>query len=545
MRSMPQALMWEMMARGRWTLPGFFLMGSLVPLLVYAALYSIAADVSGPEFIVLQFAFIPVVVMQFAAGVLSAQGAMSRMFSLPVSANMIAAWHVLSGAVLMAIQAALTAWLFNSLFQVRWPIWGIALFAAVAWPAFLFFVSVANHQSLLGVVFAGVPGLLLCLWFGSRYGWFSPARHYWDEVSGIELATLTAAFIGLYALTIKSIESARCGERLMPASGLSRWLMRFWEGFQVASDRVRFRSPAQAQLWFEWRQKGAPLPAATAFLLLVGGVLAIVAWYQSQAIDCLFNELLALGGFLSLLAVVAGIIMGMDDHGAPSDQRQRQVAETLSETRTTGLGSFLGSRPVTNGQFAAAMLKTAALSVLISWSLWLVVYLGYVFILWQYAQLPTSFAPRGMALFPLMALLGAWVAMTNVATLGMTGRGRKFVTAIIGLLTTYGLLMGVLSFTELLSEPKLAELHYVCTSIACLAIMLGTVMAFRHAVRRRLIQVPVVVAAGGAFLLLGVSGLWFFADQHWTATPMSLAVSALSVLPLAAMPAAIAWNRHR
>lgn len=40
MRSIPQALMWEMFSHGRWHILGFFVLGNLLPLFVYGAAQS-------------------------------------------------------------------------------------------------------------------------------------------------------------------------------------------------------------------------------------------------------------------------------------------------------------------------------------------------------------------------------------------------------------------------------------------------------------------------------------------------------------------------
>ena len=173
MRSMPQALLWETISRGRWTLPGVFLLAVMLPLLVYGALSGLTIDPKAQEFVALQFAFVPIVMFQLAIGVAMAQGPLSRLYTFPISANSIVAWHMFSGALILALETAASSWLFSTLFHVNWPILGPALFAVAAWSALQVLMSASSQQSLPAFCFAGAPAVLLCLWLQTRYGgWF-------------------------------------------------------------------------------------------------------------------------------------------------------------------------------------------------------------------------------------------------------------------------------------------------------------------------------------------------------------------------------------
>ncbi len=48
MRSMPQALLWEMFAGGWWSLTGMTLMSCLIPMLVHAEMMKLQVDASDP-----------------------------------------------------------------------------------------------------------------------------------------------------------------------------------------------------------------------------------------------------------------------------------------------------------------------------------------------------------------------------------------------------------------------------------------------------------------------------------------------------------------
>ena len=75
MRSLPQALIWETLSHGRWSIVGCFLLGNLVPLPTYGALLPFSMDPHIPELLVLQACFLPIIIFQFAMGIVAAQGA--------------------------------------------------------------------------------------------------------------------------------------------------------------------------------------------------------------------------------------------------------------------------------------------------------------------------------------------------------------------------------------------------------------------------------------------------------------------------------------
>ena len=99
MRSIPKALLWEMLVRGRWSVPGLFLLGNAIPLLVYGALSRFGVSLAAQSLpgIVLQFSFLPLIILQFAIGIAIAQGPMLRLFAWPISSNAIVAWNVRFG----------------------------------------------------------------------------------------------------------------------------------------------------------------------------------------------------------------------------------------------------------------------------------------------------------------------------------------------------------------------------------------------------------------------------------------------------------------
>jgi hypothetical protein len=145
-------------------------------------------------------------------------------------------------------------------------------------------------------------------------------------------------------------------------------------------------------------------------------------------------------------------------------------------------------------------------------------------------------------------LLGGWLSVALLATLGQAGRIRVSMVLFFSMMAL--LICGLLFSKYVLSrDPQLAAYVGKGSLIAAgLIFVLGTAWAFAAARRRSLVGSPTVYAAAG--LWIAASAL--VASETWSAPAAPLAVYifavgvlALAALPLAAAPLALAWNRHR
>ncbi|MFY8058768.1 MAG: hypothetical protein ACOVRM_13560, partial [Planctomycetaceae bacterium] len=93
MHSVSGAMLWEMMSRGRWQIPGWFLFGNAWPILLYTAFSHVHADFADPVFVILHVILLPLTMLMFGLGIVAAQGSLSRLFLLPVSTACIVASH--------------------------------------------------------------------------------------------------------------------------------------------------------------------------------------------------------------------------------------------------------------------------------------------------------------------------------------------------------------------------------------------------------------------------------------------------------------------
>ncbi|HET6884261.1 MAG TPA: hypothetical protein VFI31_29180, partial [Pirellulales bacterium] len=191
MRSVPQAMIWEMWRHGGWILLLGLLGANLLPAILFAALrMDGAVDPRDPSQMVMHVVLVQINMFVFAAAIFTAQGSPSRLYALPVTTASIVVWHLLPMMVLMALETAVSTVALNALFDLGWPVWGPAFFAAVttAAVAAMFWLTDKSGWVFVGLLI--VPAAM-GLWFKSRYGEvFSPPTRLWYEVTFAESVTM-------------------------------------------------------------------------------------------------------------------------------------------------------------------------------------------------------------------------------------------------------------------------------------------------------------------------------------------------------------------
>jgi len=525
MRSIPLAMTWEMLRHGSWGLLAAALGANLLPAILLAALRHEGALVpEDPSQMVIHITLVQINMFIFAAAVLTAQGHPSRLYAFPVPTSALVAWNLLPAMVAVAIESVASTAALNATFQMNWPLWGPALFVAVA----LASVQAAawlTEKSAWMVVAMGAVATALALWFKSRYGeGFSQPNRYWMEVTPSEILTMLVFAVLAYATAVVAVARNRRGEALL-SLGIIAWLDRL---FDSAPDLgLHFRSPAEAQLWFEWRHKGWAMPGAVAFSSLFG----FGAWliFSRDAGD-LFHGFVVGGGILSMFGLLGGLVMG--NSGQDSNFE---------------IGSFLATRPITNTQLARTILKAAAKSVLIAWIIWAAAFLALYLLLVVIDVVPKPALPKelGWWYFP-ATVLGPWIVLALVASMGLTGRSRPFLDLFVLTFAIYVVLSLFSKFA--LSRQAQEQFGRGAVYTAAVLMVLGTSWALATARRRSLIGWPTVYAASGAWVALSVpvaleSMLRSAVPLHIGALVVGLA--ALTVAPLATAPLALAWNRNR
>ena len=524
MRSIPMAMTWEMLTRGRWNLLAFALAANLMPAFLFTAMrFDGRLDPQEPSVLIMHVVLIQINMFIFGAALFDTAGQPSRLYALPITTAALVAWQMLPAMAVMVLQSVTSTALMNAAFDVGWPLWGPALFAAVGVAAMQAVLWTTEKSGWI-VLALTVVGLVLGLWFKSRFGpLFSQPTHLWLEVTPLEVLTLLM-FAGLsYYAAVVGVARRRCGESL-PSLGIIAWVERVFD--PPPDVGPPFSSPLQAQFWFEWRKKGWALPVIVVFGMFIG--LSIWVIFNRQLKD-LFEGFAAGGAMLTLMGFL-GLFLG----------------NVGANDTTFEMGHFFATRPLTNTEISRTILKVLARSVLIAWVIWAVPFLVLYAILNARQAVPVVEVLQnfGWWYFP-ATLLGSWTVVSVLASLAMTGRSKLLAQLLCGVLA---LLIGLALSRTAYPNPLLMRFYYGIGVTIAASTVLGTVWMFVTARRRSLIGMPTVSAAGSAWTLL--SGLivldWVLHPARpWLAGVLAVSLAALVVAPLAAAPLALAWNRNR
>jgi hypothetical protein len=526
MRSIPLAMTWEMLRRGR---RGFLLAalaGNALPVLLFTALqHDGAIDPADPVQVMLNLVLAEFNMFLFGTALMAASNPASRLYTFPIPTSSLVGWTLLPAMALMAIEVVATTALLNAIFALHWALWGPALFAAVTLAAIQAAAWLAEKSGWLGVII-GVIGVPLALWYKTRFGpLFAQPTHYWTEVTPVEVGTLFAIAIAAYFVGVFGVNRNRSGQP--PYSvGLIAWLDRL---FALApQEGLQLLNPAQAQSWFEWRKKGWAMPGIVAMGLFMGGFIWLIA---NRHADGLLEGLVAGGAILAIAGALSGFILG-------------NVGSSDSDLQ---FGQFLATRPITSTDLARTILKTAVKSVVIAWALWAVAFVGAYAILKAVAiEVPSKF-PAGLGWWYLpAALLAAWTSVGILTPFSLTGRIKLTTAALFGAM---GLFVGGALFSKFALSPTAQEYFVQGAAIFCgVVFVVWTVSAFVVARRRSLIGWPTLYVAATAWAALCtlIAVMWFPRSAEALAVCLCVAgLLALAVAPLATAPLAVAWNRTR
>ncbi len=533
MRSIPAALTWELFARGKWNMLGAFLTGNALPMVLLSAMFREGAiDPEDRSMITIHVTMLLVNATMFGAVLCAAMGNPLRLSAFPAPSWVIVAWQLLPAMVVIALECVLTTAIFNAIFRINWPLWGPAMFIAVALAAcaamFWFTEKSPWYFFILGIpVLTGGA-----IWFYTRYGVLlqkDAAAHMWREVTAADALTMLAMAGASYYVAVLGASRSRYGEYLGTPEFL-HWLGRLLDPAPAVG--LPFRTQEASQFWFEWRQKGWALPVIVMFVLPAG----FVMWgLFNRNPHELFTAATAAGALLPVAGLIVGLIFG--NSGASSEKIE--------------MGHFMATRPMTSPDLSRTMLKAAGISVLFAWVVWAVAYLALYSILHVVNIEPRPVLPGevGWWYFPL-TLLGTWIALTFMAVLGQTGRP-YLIAILFCVLPAIAIALTAFSHYVLTPEARTRFIDGMTILVGALYFV-ATVWAFAAARRRSMIGTSAVWMSVGAWSVLCLLLVLFWSQhrsEHLTSpVPFLVHVTgllALAVFPIAAAPLALAWNRNR
>lgn len=530
MQSTLHAITWEMLKRGRWSLILGMLGANVWPIFILAwfRLNIGPFDTLEDQGLVhAYFALVQINMFTFGAAIFSAQGPPSRLYAYPIRTEALVAYHFLLTMVFIATETAASTSILNALFGTSWPLWGPALFSAAALVAIQATFWLIEKSAWLPSAVA-VVGIATGIWFKSRFGpTFSDLNHLWIDATPWEVLTLLALIALSYCVAVKAVARNRRGEP--PISlGIITWLQRVLD--QPPATEPSFRSPAQAQFWFEWQKKGWLMPNIVAFVLVLGTVGWLI--FSRDPKDLVVVFVIGGGPYLSMVGLIGGLVFG----------------NTGSKDFEFDLGHFLGTRPMKTAELSRTILKTAALSFLIAYAIWGLAFLSFFGILFVTKTMPEPFLPSETPwwYFP-AALLSSWTILAITTSIGLVGRWKKrFGELVMGLLALAFVLVIVAQMV--LPNDTKSQLFYGVATICGTAFVLGTAWVFADARRRSLIGRPTLFAAAGLWAVLSMVVVLERAQNPAVPIPMcifAVGFLAAAVAPLAAAPLALMRNRSR
>jgi hypothetical protein len=458
----------------------------------------------------------------------------ARMLTLPVTTAALAGWPMLYGAVAVTL-----LWLAIRLLGL----WPAGMVVPLIWPAPLAAVLLAWTQVLMWMPYGlrGMRVIVVVLWLTVIDVIVLLAVHLnaseWTMVAGL-LPQLPLAYLAArYA-----VARARRGD-------VPDWGRASARTGRVASTPTRrreeFRSPARAQMWFEWRRHGLTLPLLVAILLPFELALLFAAT------DAPLLVLIILLGVLFTPPFMAAFTAATVSKSNP------YASDSLVVT------PFLATRPLTSAALIAAKLKAMMLSTLAAWVLVLIaIPLALVWsdtwpMVSDRARAITALTGQTRAVVILLLILSAFIASTwkqlvQGLYIGLTGREWVMRASVFLTLTLVVLIGPLLEWIIGDSDVQVALWDALPLILVILA---GFKMSLALVTVDRLYRSPllsdrtlVIGAAIWCTAVLALHGLLVWIVDTPIFPTYVLALVAILAIPLArlsAAPLALAWNRHR
>jgi hypothetical protein len=475
---------------------------------------------------------LPVFSYGFECDVASAESCFpARLFTLPVSVADLVLWPALFGALTLSLLwLALAGVLALGYLEVSlgWPVLlAVALLVwlqAVVWtpyglPWLRLVVAVPVLATPITVAYLGVNELLPWAW--------------------------THALLAL--LVVLGVAVSLAGVRLARRGAGPGWrrAAATTAGPAPVVRRRPFRSAFGAQLWCEWRRHGLSLPLGVSLILPFVFVPLFFGTGEAVPLSQTLLIALALPVFISPSAT------------ATAGKHNPWVREYY------GIPPFNATRPMSTAGLVAAKLGMAVLSTAATWALTVSVTLLAVVVSGNGPAL-VELARKLFAGWPAYQVAGTVFAVVffvmlltfkrlveNLAV-GLSGRvwfirGNVLLGALIW--CNLGVLVTWVYFHPESQESVRAAMPWIVGTLVAVKLGLG-VWVVRRLLARELIPARTLTWLTVAWLAVAgvLAGLLVWLVPEGWISPWVLAASVVLVLPLvrfAAMPLALAWDRHR
>jgi hypothetical protein len=533
MRSIEAALARDFANRGAAIIPLVFLAMVALPLWIFENLGRDVLRSTSKEGVVLHVTLTLAMGFFAAVAVFQAQGKLTRFFVRPISAARLVACQMTLGMATIALMYLGSAGLLN-LGGAGWPLLGPALFLATTLACVL--AAIWSFEGTVVGQFAACVATCapLVIWFNRCYGATIMGDWHvmWRSPSAEETLTLGGIGAAAYGLAIVGVTRTRRGD-LWDFAAIKVWWERQWTRGSAPSP---FSGPMRAQLWSEWREKLGPAPAC---LLAIMMLAAFGSWIAGHMATKAMLEFM-LGLPILLLVLVMPLVFGL-------------VVGNYGKEGKWGMKHVQATRPVTDGFLAHALLRNCATALFWAWVTWIVglIAIGSLVYLSGHREevvrvlIPPSFDQWNVVLPFVLIPLMSWTLTALMATLAATGRPWLWTVVLFGV---FGLVLLFFLMKGFVSPPMFDLLVTAGLVLSGGLYLGGTAWAFVVAFQRRLISAVIVLRAVAGWVVMSIMAALAWPESFLSTGVLlwhGLGFLALAILPFAAMPLAIRWNRHR
>ena len=456
----------------------------------------------------------------------------------PVSSRLLATFFWLVPPCLIMLLNVISQMGYRIVFGSTWPI----LTTTVCLGAFST-VVIAGGWWLTTFSWRRLTVVLLCVglwvaWFADHFysnGWHAPMA-VWNRFTGVDLAVIATTLLVTWSITLLRLKEFRCGE-----SDASLLVVRMEEmPYMMAADDAAFTltplpdAPA-ALLDMEWTRNRHVVRWMVGIIVGLIAVLGVFVWRSGR------NDVEGILVLLSLSSGYIGFAVGA------------WLGGEMWGTRSGELKSIHSTLPFSDAQLGSLLLRAWLKVTTVSWlmvfgallvllvlrgivagiantteqvrNLWLVQQQGWLTIL----------------VLPAASYLLAWTLLGITGSVVLTGRRWLGFSAIVAVPTIGVVILLIYTYCGESGQTVAAVL---LLSVVVLVGCGGTICVYVNAVVRQLLTGnQACVCALAVALLCAVT---------WAATPSTIywktictALVCLSAAPIAGMPLALAWNRHR
>jgi hypothetical protein len=537
MKSVSQALIWEMSRHWYWLVIGFFA-AALFPFLSLYSMRSLGMPPGSTEMIRIHAFLMPFHFLIFFFGVIGTQGPIQRLYGYPLSNATIACWSMFSGISLMFFGVAITLLWFNMQFQANWPVLGPALYFTMAFSLLQPFARV-SHKTVFTLIAIFVLVIALAIGFVTRYAATSKNPIPWVQPTSFEFLVMVGLTIVSAIALVKAIALDRHGEDKVDRIAqqiiaFQKYLWSFWSSDKASPQK--FDGSVNAYIWYLWKTQGRSYPIIVIGMLAVGTIVVLtqgdVAMTEFKPDPRMRLEPIMALWWMTLFGAAFGIGLGMlNPDAATLMRRKKTVEESLRDFHLFRMGAFQSSLPMNYEQLSRAILFTAAKESLIAAALSLFTFI--VISIFKIDLISGLWRSSYAGWYWLSLLFLPWAAMGCSATVCLFGRAHNLTIATVAL-------VGII---VLVSIPSTQEWCILSLSIAS---VLAVLAAIAIGCRNGLLSTETITAAvAGWISLLVLSCLSSPMElTNWIVSWLVL-LATVAILPIIVMPVAIAFNRHR